>query len=69
MSLASKVSDLAQRVGVEIKAVRSEMNGAKNVFVQPTAPSPTPSGPYMWVQTGLGPGGHDVTFWIEDGIP
>lgn len=29
--------------------------------------NPGGSGPHMWVQTGLGPKGHDMTFWIEDG--
>ena len=28
---------------------------------------PLLSAPGMWVQTGLGTGGTDVTFWIEDG--
>lgn len=23
--------------------------------------------PHLWIQTGLGPSGTDMTFWIEDG--
>lgn len=68
MSLASKVNDLAQRVGEEIKQVRSEIVGAAsgNVFVQPTAPVSTPPS-YMWLQTGLGEDGKGMTLWVEDG--
>ncbi len=36
-----------------------------NVFIQGSSPE-TP-GPFMWVQTGLGSSGTDMTFWIEDG--
>lgn len=40
--------------------------GATNVFVQNATPS-TPPATYLWVQTGLGASGTDMTFWIEDG--
>jgi hypothetical protein len=44
----------------------SGITGDKPVFVQATPPTP-PGGNYLWVQTGLGPTGDNVTFWIEDG--
>ena len=28
---------------------------------------PGSSRPHLWIQTGLGPKGTDMTFWIEDG--
>jgi len=28
---------------------------------------PGGSRPHLWIQTGLGPGGTDMTFWVEDG--
>jgi hypothetical protein len=36
-------------------------------FVGPNAPVPTPSGLYVWVQTGLGAAGADMAIWVEDG--
>lgn len=39
---------------------------AQNVFVQPDPPT-SPPDTYLWVETGLGPGGTDMTFWVEDG--
>ena len=42
--------------------------GAMNVFISPTAP-PTPPATYLWIQTGLGASGIDMTFWVEDGLP
>lgn len=36
-------------------------------FVGPNPPSPTPVGEYVWVQTGVGPNGTDMTMWVEDG--
>lgn len=68
MSLANKVNDLAQRVGEEIKQVRSEIVGSAsgNVFVQPDAPVSAPPS-YMWLQTGLGEDGTGMTLWVEDG--
>lgn len=41
--------------------------GTQEVFVQPTAPTPTGS-PYLWIQTGLGADGTGFTFWVEDGL-
>lgn len=40
--------------------------GETNTHVGPDAPVGM-VGPYLWVQTGLGPDGDDFTFWIEDG--
>ncbi len=38
----------------------------QNVFVQPTNPGLVTQG--IWVQTGLGMSGDDMTFWVEDGL-
>lgn len=40
--------------------------GPEQVFVQPDAPSA--AGPYLWIETGLAPGGAGFTFWFEDGL-
>ena len=69
MSLASKVSDLAARIGAEFKQVRTEISGsaAGNTFIGPTAPVSHPA-EYMWLQTGLGDDGKGMTLWVEDGL-
>lgn len=41
--------------------------GGGNVYIQAAAPSSPPT-KYMWIQTGLGASGKDLTFWIEDGL-
>lgn len=41
-------------------------NGSNNLFVQNGAPG-SPPATYLWIQTGLGTGGTDMTFWVEDG--
>ena len=68
MSLASKISDLATRIGTEFKQVRTEISGsaAGNTFIGPTAPVSHPA-EYMWLQTGLGDDGKGMTLWVEDG--
>lgn len=35
------------------------------LFVQHT--NPGSSSPHLWIQTGLGSNGTDMTFWVEDG--
>lgn len=35
------------------------------IFIQHANPST--STPHLWIQTGLGPHGNDMTFWVEDG--
>lgn len=35
------------------------------LYIQHTDPGS--SHPHLWIQTGLGPKGSDMTFWIEDG--
>jgi hypothetical protein len=35
-------------------------------FVQPTQPVGV-TGLYLWIETGLGDSGEDVSLWIEDG--
>jgi len=36
-----------------------------SLFIQNSTPDS--SGPFMWIQTGLGSSGADMTFWVEDG--
>lgn len=42
--------------------------GAGNLFIQQTAPV-SPPAIYEWIQTGLGNSGHDMMFWVQDGLP
>ena len=35
------------------------------LFIQSS--NPGHSSPHLWIQTGLGAGGNDMTFWVEDG--
>jgi hypothetical protein len=41
-------------------------NSGADVYISPTKPTGI-SGPYLWIQTGLG-AGHDFSFWVEDGL-
>jgi len=38
------------------------------LWVQDTQPPANAYTPYLWIQTGLGPGGEDWTMWFEDGV-
>lgn len=40
-------------------------SGGVGLFVQPADPGLTEPG--LWMQTGLGAGGTDMTLWVEDG--
>ena len=69
MSLDSNISDLATRVGQEIKGVREDMalisggtggSGAQNVFIQETEPTVTVDS--LWIQRL--PNGN-LTMWIK----
>lgn len=42
--------------------------GPQNLFIQNLAPV-TSMATYLWIQTGLGGSGIDMTFWAEDGLP
>lgn len=54
--------------GTAFRDTMDRLDGfAGRTFVQPT--QPTVPGPWVWVQTGLGPNGTDVTVWVEDGLP
>jgi hypothetical protein len=57
---APKAGDLW--VAVDAGPVTANFNFA----VTPNNPAMVTPG--MWVQTQVGPTGHDVTFWIEDGL-
>lgn len=48
-----------------VVGARGSFSGA-SLYIQPDAPQGTPL-TYLWVQTGLGPTGTDMTFWVEDG--
>lgn len=39
--------------------------GSQSIFIQDNKPGG--SRPHLWIQTGLGASGNDMTFWIEDG--
>lgn len=39
--------------------------GSRSIFIQPEKPGS--SRPHLWIQTGLGSSGTDMTFWVEDG--
>ena len=68
MSLDSNISDLATRIGQEIKDVRADMvlisggggSGAQNVFIQETEPAVTVDS--LWIQKL--PNGN-LTMWLK----
>ena len=66
MSLDSNISDLAQRIGEEIKDVRADMalisggGGPQNVFIQETEPTVTVDS--LWIQKL--PNGN-LTMWLK----
>ena len=67
MSLDSNVSDLATRIGQEIKDVRADMalisgggSGTQNVFIQETEPTVTVDS--LWIQKL--PNGN-LTMWVK----
>ena len=66
MSLDSNVSDLATRIGQEIKDVRADMalisggGGTQNVFIQETEPAVTVDS--LWIQRL--PNGN-LTMWLK----
>ena len=68
MSLDSNVSDLATRIGQEIKDVRADMalisggggSGIQNVFIQETEPTVTVDS--LWIQKL--PNGN-LTMWLK----
>lgn len=67
MSLDQNVSDLATRIGQEIKDVRADMalisggGGVQNLFIQETEPSVVVDS--LWIQKL--PNG-DFTFWLKE---
>ena len=67
MSLDSNVSDLATRIGQEIKDVRADMalisggGSTQNLFIQETEPSVVVDS--LWIQKL--PNG-DFTFWLKE---
>lgn len=67
MSLDSNISDLATRIGQEIKDVRADMaltsgggSGTQNVFIQETEPTVTVDS--LWIQKL--PNGN-LTMWVK----
>lgn len=67
MSLDQNISDLATRIGQEIKDVRADMalisggGGTQNLFIQETEPSVVVDS--LWIQKL--PNG-DFTFWLKE---
>ena len=69
MSLESRITEVVQAIGADIKTLQDTVTGgggAQQVFVQDTAPNFL-GGVGMWWQTGVG-GGSDMTLWVEDGV-
>ncbi len=50
-----------------IEAARANLGFGSQVPIFIQDDTPKSSTPYLWVQTGLGPSGTGMTFWIEDG--
>lgn len=46
---------------------RANLGLASNIPVFIQHQNPGTRSPHLWIQTGLGPHGHDMTFWVEDG--
>ena len=46
---------------------RANLGISSNIPLYIQNSNPGSSSPYIWIQTGLGPAGTDMTFWIEDG--
>ncbi|GBF05827.1 hypothetical protein DAERI_060087 [Deinococcus aerius] len=57
---------LAERVG-DTEARLSGLEGAPDLYLQPTRPAVPAGTTYLWVQTGLGPDGTGYSLWFEDG--
>jgi hypothetical protein len=53
-------------VGVQGPAGGGGGGGSQEVYVQAT--QPVAPGPWLWIETGLAPGGTGFTFWFEDGV-
>ena len=49
------------------KYARSNLGISSNTPLYIQNSNPGNSSPHLWIQTGLGPGGTDMTFWVEDG--
>lgn len=49
------------------ETARTNLGFSSNLPVYIQQSSPGGSGPHLWIQTGLGSGGADMTFWVEDG--
>ena len=47
------------------ETARANLGISSNIYIQHS--NPGSSHPHLWIQTGLGPRGDDMTFWIEDG--
>jgi hypothetical protein len=61
-------SEIDALTASEVRSFLNVADGAQvnNVYVQATDPGLT--GPGLWIQTGLAPGGTGFTFWFEDGL-
>ena len=50
-----------------VEGARSNLGINSNIPLYIQGSNPGGSSPFLWVQTGLGSGGADMTFWVEDG--
>jgi hypothetical protein len=53
--------------GTNPETARTNLGISSNVPIYIQHTNPGHSDPHLWIQTGLGPHGSGMTFWIEDG--
>jgi len=46
---------------------RKNLGISSNIPIYVQNNNPGTSSPHLWIQTGLGQKGNDMTFWVEDG--
>lgn len=51
----------------DAETARANMGISSNIPLYIQSTKPGSSNPHLWIQTGLGSKGDDMTFWIEDG--
>lgn len=51
----------------DASAARANLGISSNIPLYIQNSNPGGSSPHLWIQTGLGDSGNDMTFWVEDG--
>lgn len=49
------------------ETARTNLGFSSNIPLYVQHSNPGSKQPHLWIQTGLGPSGSDMTFWVEDG--